>query len=218
MDPLLLLLIVGIVVVVVAIVIAQSRSRRGSTEQPIAVEPVTPSLTQARAVQHQAGAQIRELKAAREEIERKTVELQDAVKRDVRRANFRQLRDMHYASKKTADAWYDHKRSATETRKRLSRGLDQYRERKRTLARQRDASSGTRRSESIAEISSVQSVIDGHYQMLKSIDAEISNGGQRLDQFNINTGTLRDYIRDNCGPEGREWYIALQARKQQRLG
>ncbi|MGW2270738.1 hypothetical protein [Streptomyces yangpuensis] len=133
--------------------------------------------------------------------------------------NFEVYRQAHRESRLIADRWYEHKRSALETRKEISAGLNRLRANKRRLDRMSGGTSpATRRRKFSQEAHSAQSVIDSLNQALSSLSAEVSRGAQSLDAHNRQTGRLRDHIRDHCGPRGRRWFEQLQARKKRVTG
>ncbi|GAA2648726.1 MULTISPECIES: hypothetical protein [Streptomyces] len=130
--------------------------------------------------------------------------------------NFEVYRQAHRESRLIADRWYEHKRSAVETRKEISAGLNRLRANKRRLDRMSGGT--TRRGRFNQEAQAAQSVIDSLDQALSSLSAEVSRGARSLDAHNRQTGRLRDHIRDHCGPRGRRWFEQLQARKKRVTG
>lgn len=127
------------------------------------------------------------------------------------------LRQRHFESSLVANKWHAHTSSTQKIRRNVSSGLTQVREKKRQLARMRDGSSQARRPKIISELQQTQLFIDQIYAALSSLDGEIERGRTSRQQFNNQTGDLRDHIRDTCGQRGKLWYARLEARKSRSL-
>jgi hypothetical protein len=107
-------------------------------------------------------------------------------------ANFELLRQRHYKSMRIADQWYAHTKNARTVRRAVNDGL------------RKIQGHGTR------------DVVIAVRTALTSLDREIARGRQGIDEYNIQTGKLRDHIHSACGEKGRLWYERLEARKQER--
>lgn len=150
---------------------------------------------------------------------RHTVELETEALRRVRlgvrdEINFKVYRQAHRESRIAADRWYAHKRSALETRRGISVGLNKMREKKGRLERNLEHATSRRRRALVLEKQRTQSLIDALSSGLSSLNEEVDRGSRSLTEFNQQTGRLRDHIRDHCGPEGRRWYNRLESRKR----
>lgn len=205
------LIVAGVLALAGLVLYFRHRSaKRAPREQAVAVRAAHQE------VRELAVTATRTLEQSRQAIEREVRELGDmraAARRDL---GFKVFADRHFASLRIGDSWYQHKRSAMTTRKRVSKGLDELRESKRRLARLRDGSRGAARASAVEELRTTQSVIDSVYQALSALSDEISRGEAAVTRHNQETARLRDYIRDNFGAGGRAWYANLQARKRAR--
>lgn len=121
---------------------------------------------------------------------------------------FQVLVQRHHESRLLADSWYQHKRNAEQSEKSLQRSISALSRNKDLLSKSASTSSVVR-----AEITATTTAIDGLRQNLTLLTAEVRRGRAALDQHNIATGKLRDYIRDNCGARGQKWYADMQARR-----
>jgi hypothetical protein len=123
------------------------------------------------------------------------------LRRDVRGdIGFQLLAQRHHESRLLADSWYTHKAEAIGSRKEITNELSSFRTFARSLGR------AAKTEEVIVHLSSTTNILND----------EIERSAAVLDQHNIQTGLLRDHIRDNCGERGRRWYNDLEERKRLR--
>ena len=154
----------------------------------------------------------RQIHAARLQLEAECRKVVEARSRISGQVNFQLLAQMHFQSRQLADAWYSHKRSAESSERLLARSISALERDKANLSGVVARLGGTQRSSAVMELDATSSAISTVRSNLTELSAEVTRGRSALDRHNIETGRLRDHIRDTCGARGRKWYDDLQKR------
>lgn len=142
-------------------------------------------------------------------LEHKARELEDVRRRLRGDINFQILAKHHHESRLLADSWHTHKNQAIASRKELTSGIRSFESYARRLAQSGQARVST-------ELRTAKSTVRELSTVAATLQGEIDRGSAALDQYNKQTGFLRDHIRDSCGARGRKWYDDLQRRKRDR--
>ena len=127
-------------------------------------------------------------------------------------SNFGSMRQVHFESFRCADAAHDHYESVRTSARTLSRLEARARASVRPrLVPLRDPGTGQRRRPDRAQMRAATAGLREHRLAL---DSRAKHGLTDVQALNVRTAVLRDTIRESCGERGRQWYDALEERKQ----
>ena len=149
----------------------------------------------------------------RRETAQQRANIQAAMARSAAYQEYRQYIEMHYASVQTANQAYALYASAKHVIDQLYKQLNISGEQIMLLKQQRQQQQGTDRE---ATHQSLQHQYDIHRELKQSIEAyKQQKNAYYLDIKKLNEATseLKQYIRNNTGKPGREWYERLQQRR-----
>ena len=150
----------------------------------------------------------------RRETENHRAKIQAAMQCSVAYQQYKQYIEMHYASVQTANQAFELYASAKHVLDQLYNQLNISGEQIMLLKQQRQQQQGTDHRETTHQ--SLQQQYDIHRELKLSIEAyKQQKNAYYLDIKKLNDATseLKQYIRQNTGEAGREWYARLQQRR-----
>lgn len=179
------------------------------------------ALTILNALNNEAGRQRKNWQEKHEEIVRliqaHEEELRDHLQSACAAYNFNALIELHYSSFKVANQAYSLLEDARTSLGAITISIINARQQSDKLqAALRSASSGTRKSEIREEINGLSDLLNDLKRDENQINSERKFMLSEVKRLNIQTAQLKELIRDNCGPKGREWYDRLEERKRRR--
>ena len=148
---------------------------------------------------------VREQERVRQEVLRQEAALAARLRQAQSSVDFEVLRDMHTASRQTADHAKRLLDQARSTNTALGQAMSEtHRAIEADRSRGGHATGALRRT--LDSLHGDRGLIEGYIAKYKA----------DLDRLNHQTGSLRDAIGIHCGPKGRQWYEALMKRTEAR--
>jgi hypothetical protein len=172
------------------------------------------STAEVRAASVEAEETLRKVRAANQRVSRLAAAVEHQLQAAMLEINFASLRELHYESRTCADSAYQN----YELSRDIADGLSGIVVRARATVTMRVRSeinpvTGRRERPNRAVLTAAAHKLAA---TRSAINGEVSQGRVMVKTLNARTGNLKYSIRDNCGAQGQQWFIDLEARTRAR--
>ena len=132
--------------------------------------------------------------------------------------SFERLRNLHTTSRKIADVTFDILTGARKTLDAMGRAIVSAAQQRKILEQRKRATWSPFRSVELEK--EIQALHKLRNEVLVPDKDKVKSDRDRINielkRLNQQTATLRDMIRDRCGPKGKQWYSGLMERTERR--